>query len=379
MRVACLAASRVPSRTANSIQVMKACQALVELGHQVRLWVPGPAAEAAPDLAAHYGLRRAVPVTWLRPLPGLRRYDVYLRAVWAARAWRADLVYAWPTPAAALAARSGPPTLLELHDRPHGLLGPRWLAAFLRAPGARRLMPTTQTLLDWVERAAGAPLPPGFAVVSPNGVDLERYADLPDPPEARARLGWPERLTVSYTGHLYAGRGTGLMFELARRMPEVAFVWAGGEPAAVEAWRARAAQAGLANLRLLGFVPNAALPMVHAASEALLMPYERRIAVSSGGDTAAFANPMKVYEYLAAGRAILSSDLPVLREVLDARCARLLAPEDTAAWEAALRALLSDDAGRRALGEAARARAAGHTWLARARRGLAGLEGGDGG
>lgn len=379
MRVACLAASRVPSRTANSIQVMKACQALAELGHDVHLWLPGPAPAAVPDLEAHYGLRRAVPVTWLLAAPGLRRHDVHLRAVLAARAWRADLVYAWPAPAAAWAAWGRMPTLLELHDRPHGRLGPRWLAAFLRAPGARRLMPTTRALLDWVERARGAPLPPGFAVVSPNGVDLERYADLPGPPAARARLGWPEQPTVSYTGHLYAGRGAALMLELARRLPGVAFVWAGGEPAAVEAWRARAAQQGVENLRLLGFVPNADLPLVHAASEALLMPYERRIEVSSGGDTAAFANPMKVYEYLAAGRAILSSDLPVLREVLDPTCALLLEPDDVTAWEAALRALLPDHARCQALGAAARQRAAAHTWLARARRGLAGLEAGGGG
>lgn len=51
MRIACIATSRVPSRTANSIQVMKVCQAFVELGHEVRLWLPGKAAGVAwPDL-----------------------------------------------------------------------------------------------------------------------------------------------------------------------------------------------------------------------------------------------------------------------------------------------------------------------------------------
>ena len=41
MKIAVIAPSRVPSNTANSIQVMKVCQALAQLGHTVRLWVPG--------------------------------------------------------------------------------------------------------------------------------------------------------------------------------------------------------------------------------------------------------------------------------------------------------------------------------------------------
>ena len=41
---------------------------------------------------------------------------------------------------------------------------------------------------------------------------------------------------------------------------------------------------------------------------------------------------MKMFEYMAAGRAILSSDLPVLREVLNEENAILLPPDEPAAW-----------------------------------------------
>ena len=41
MNIVCIATASIPSDTAHSIQIMKACQALQQNGHQVRLLVPG--------------------------------------------------------------------------------------------------------------------------------------------------------------------------------------------------------------------------------------------------------------------------------------------------------------------------------------------------
>jgi glycosyltransferase involved in cell wall biosynthesis len=163
------------------------------------------------------------------------------------------------------------------------------------------------------------------------------------------------------------------MLALARRFTDLRFLWVGGEPAAVSAWQSRLADEQVYNVRLTGFVENARLPLYQAACDVLLMPYERRIAVSGGGDTAEFANPMKAFEYLASGRPILASDLPVMREVLDPELALLLPPQDEAAWADALAAMLDDPARRRSMGEAARTAAQGYSWQARAEKALAGL------
>ena len=163
------------------------------------------------------------------------------------------------------------------------------------------------------------------------------------------------------------------MAELAHRNPDVSFVWAGGRPENVAEWQARLERLGVSNVRLLGFVPNADLPLVHAASDVLLMPYAKRIAVSSGGDTAAFASPMKAFEYLAAGRAILASDLPVFGEVLTPDNAVLLPPEDVVAWDAALREIRSDDSRRKELGTRARRDARVFDWKRRAQKAIDGL------
>jgi glycosyltransferase involved in cell wall biosynthesis len=375
MRIACISTSTVPSRAANSIQLFKAASALLSLGHQVQLWLPeGSRQSLSASLSDLYGVRQVPEIERLPWQPRLKRYDFSLRALRRAHAWKPDLLYVWPLQVAAFASLANWPVLLELHDRPHGRMGPMLLRAFLAGRGARRLLITTGALRDWLEVRYRKRLRPPFAPLAPNGVDLERYRQLPSAPEARQRLGWAEGFTLVYTGHLYPGRGLDLMLDLARRNPDLHFVWVGGEPEAVAAWRRRVAAEGLDNLHLLGFVPNAQLPLIQAAADALLMPYERHIEVSGGGDTAAFASPMKVFEYLAAGRPILSSDLPVLREILEEEDAILLPPEAPDPWHQAVRELVAKPAWAAWLGQRARQRAEGYTWLSRARMALDGVK-----
>ena len=378
-RIVLIAPSYLPSRRANSFQVMKTAAALAELGHEVLVLAPLPDGSHThdpdistrwSDLAEHYGIRTAFEVEWLSSGSTWRGYDFG----WKAAAWaidqEADLVLARHPQAAAAASLRGIPSVLEIHDYPHGTAGPWLLRLFLSGRGARRLVAVSRALLGDLARDFRIP-PPPFAIVSPDGVDLERYTELPSPSAARAALGFPERFTAGYTGHLYPGRGVETILALASRLPEVQFLIVGGREADLE--RVRAAAAGLDNVNLTGFIPNAYLPNYQAACDVLLMPYGEKIAASSGGDIARYLSPMKLFEYLASGRAVVSSDLPVLREVLDDRIAVLLPPGDVGAWAAALETLIADPDRRRVLGEAARAEAAGYSWQSRARGILAGL------
>jgi glycosyltransferase involved in cell wall biosynthesis len=75
---------------------------------------------------------------------------------------------------------------------------------------------------------------------------------------------------------------------------------------------------------------------------------------------------MKLFEYLACGRAILCSDLPVLHEVLNPENAVLLPPDDTQAWVNALKSLQAEPERRGKLAAKARQVAVLYTWEARA-------------
>jgi glycosyltransferase involved in cell wall biosynthesis len=386
MRIAVVSASQVPSITANSIQVMKVAQALAELGHTVTLLVPGqlePAGGANPpwdELAAHYGLRqtaggkRAFAIQWLPAYPRLKRYDFAWQALRRARRMGYEVIYTWMLQAAVFGLYQGFPVLLEMHDRPSGRIGPLFFREFWRKPGQKRMLPITRALTRILEHDHGLAFPPGQVAVSPDGVDLERYADLPPAEEARRRLGLPAGLTVGYSGHFYPGRGMDLLYQLTRQKPDVRFLWVGGRPEDVESWRARLQADGLQNAVLTGFVSNQDLPLYQAAADILLMPYGKTISGSSGGNIADVYSPMKMFEYMAAGRAILTSDLPVLREVLHERNAAFCPPEDPDAWLAGLDRLAGDADLRASLGCQARLDVEQYTWRARAGRALAGWE-----
>lgn len=126
MKIALIAGSKIPSRTANSIQTMKMAQALVEVGHSVRVIVPGTTPEDSWDkLASHYGLSAQIDIQWVRINTKLRSYDFGIKSVRAARSWGAELIYTRLPQAAAYASVRGFSTVLEVHDMPGGKLGPR--------------------------------------------------------------------------------------------------------------------------------------------------------------------------------------------------------------------------------------------------------------
>ena len=164
-----------------------------------------------------------------------------------------------------------------------------------------------------------------------------------------------------------------MLVALARRFPEIQFVWVGGRDEDVRYWRAQLNPADLKHIKVFGFVPNEDLPEYQAAGDILLMPYEKKIAGSSGGDSAAYASPMKMFEYMACQRPILSSDLPVFGEVLNQANALLCPPEDVDAWSKNFQLLLQDEELRSSLSIQAFKDIQAYSWTNRARKITAGF------
>ena len=74
------------------------------------------------------------------------------------------------------------------------------------------------------------------------------------------------------------------------------------------------------------------------------MPYQQEVRIGNGLDTSQWMSPMKMFEYMLAGRPIISSNLRVLREVLhDEVNALLVGADDVGAWESALKQLDSPE------------------------------------
>ena len=373
MKIAVIAQGSIPAQTANSIQNMKMAGALAGLGNDTRVYAPGEDLGISwTQLAIHYGLKRQFEIRWIPFHPFLRRYDFALSAVRAAQDWGADLIYTRLPQAASLAASRGLPAIFELHDLPSGTMGPWLLRRFLKARGAQKLVVNTRHLASEIRKRYRLPAPEGFLLLAPNGVDLESYAKLPDPKAARNALGLPEAFTAGYTGHLYAGRGIELIVELARRLPAIRFLLVGGRPG--EVVRRKQEVRDLDNVLFVGFVPNAELPLYQAACDVFLMPHGKKVAGSSGVNIAEFTNPLKMFEYLACGRPILASDLPILGEILNEENAVILPSGEPEAWVEALDALFRSPERCARLSKAGKRTADQYSWEQRAKRVLQGLE-----
>ena len=383
-----LANVRVPSEKAHVYQIFQMLDAFAAAGVEAELVYPARANLAGierADPVTLYGLRRrprwrALPsldlvrlVTIDRPalnrppLPALAfgLQSASYAALAAARVARRapPVVYSrdWPVLAAvaALPPWRRRPLVWEAHDLPQ-------TAASRLA--VRRLLPR---LLGIVAISGGLRdelqalgVPAERLLVAPDAVDPARFGGLPDRETARRRLGLPAGgRVVAYTGHLYPWKGAHTLARAARHLPpDVLVCIVGGTPADVTDFGAFLEQEGLTGVRRVGYVPPGDVPLWLAAADALALPNSGREAIS-----ARYTSPLKLFEYMAAGRPIVASDLPSLREVLtDGVDARLVPPDSPEALAAGLVEVLDDPALAARLAAAAAAAVAGRTWDARA-------------
>lgn len=193
-----------------------------------------------------------------------------------------------------------------------------------------------------------------------NGYDPSRFQSGVSSSEARRELGLPpDRKLVVYTGHVSALKGLDTLLGLAARCPDALFLLVGSES---EGQVERAAKRH-PNVRVLPWQPYDVAAKYMVSADVLVLP-PSSVGLKVAGHTVL---PLKLFGYLAAGRAILAPSTPDVEELLrDDDNAVLVAPGDLDQAADALRALLADDARRARLSARARETGAGLTWDARA-------------
>lgn len=182
--------------------------------------------------------------------------------------------------------------------------------------------------------------------VSPSGVDLRHFEELPDlEPE---RLARPR---IIYLGRISRDRGLQILTHLAAS--------GSGEVCLVGDCEDRLTE--LPNLHHQPAVPHREVASLYAESELVVLPYQQSLSHADA------ISPMKLFEAMAAGRAIVASDIPPIREILEhGRNALLAPPEDPAAWEAAIKTLMHNHHLAGKLAQQARRDAAAYSWTNRA-------------
>jgi len=166
-------------------------------------------------------------------------------------------------------------------------------------------------------------------------------------PRVRAEFGLqPGTPLIVYTGTFEAYQGLDLLFDAVRQVlavrPDARLLLAGGRPEQVASARAQAEHAGISHAAIFaGERPSTEIPDFLDAANVLVSPRSR------GTNT-----PLKIYQYLRAGRVIVATRLLTHTQVLDDDVAILTEPAAAPFAEGILRAL-RDPADARAIGERA--------------------------
>ena len=366
MRIAYLCGAPIPSKQAASVHVMRMCQAFAANGHEVRCYARSGTLEREPF--AHYGVARTFELVRLhRPavrMLGAATYSMRLYRALRAGA-RPDIIYSRYPHALLAASRMGVPMILEMHvvsDRAADRMAQQYL---LRHPLLARVVLISDSLRrDYL--AAFPFLDPARVVVAHDGADALEYAP-PAPSTGPMRAG--------YAGSFYKGRGIDFVLGLAERLPQVEIHLAGGEAADLERLGLAGRVAALPNIRLHGVLAPADVARFLSSMDVLLAPYGDTVTVSDKGDISRWISPLKIFEYMATGRPIVSTSLATIAEVLeDGKSALLCPPGDTDAWVEAIGRLERDPGLRVEIGNAARrVLETEYTWRTRAQRVLEGL------
>jgi len=368
-RLAFAALSALPSAAAHSQAIAKSCEAYAAQGLEVELWHLPSREAAGASVAAYHGVTTTFRERPYRPR-WARRPLLAARMI-AARS-RADAYVTRQLPLALGLAAGRAPVALEVHRSPAPRELPR-LRLAARHGALRALGAKTRALAD---ELVAAGLPAERVAVVPSAVDLRAYAGLPAPGEARARLGLPDDgPLVGYVGRLRSGRvqdkGVDVLVAAMRpvldAVPAARLACVGGPLDAVAPLHEAAAAAGVPRERLLfrDHLPATDVPVAIAACDVLCLPLP---ATDFG---LRWSSPMKLFEYLAAGAAVVATDAPALRDVVGDAAALLTPPGDARALGEAVVRVLRDGALAARLRAAALARAPAYTWEANARRTLA--------
>jgi glycosyltransferase involved in cell wall biosynthesis len=366
---------RTASKDGQAVHIEELIAALRDLGHEVRVVAPQQPSDEG--MGAEVGwvqrLRAMLPKAIYELLELAYSLLAYRRLARAAREFQPDFIYErynlFLLAGLALKRRTGLPLLLEVNaplaqERARfGGLGLPWLARWAEGVvwrGADVVLPVTGVLAQHV-LARGVPAE--RVAVIPNGINEAHFRQAPAPGAAKAALGWTGALVLGFTGFVRDWHGVDriVRWMASSAAPANARLLIVGDGPARPGLETLARQLSLGErVRFTGVIERERVPEHVAAFDIALQPA-----------VVPYASPLKLFEYLALGKAIVAPCQPNIEEVLiDGENALLFDNDDTQSLEHALSTLCCDPVVRDRISTGAAATIArlGLTWHSNARR-----------
>lgn len=358
------------SKGASAIHIMKMCQAMTRLGIETELLLPNNRTRS--ELFEYYGIQSEFRLTSFPYFSNTSLRNIIhglLAALYIKffRANRYDIAVTRNIVFTYFATKFFQiPTLYDAH---HPLVkGGSFL--FDSFKNSKYLVGFSTNSKGLSEIYLNLGLPEDKLVVAHNGVELERFYDLPSMKICRENLGLPlEKKIVCYAGNIYEGRGIEQLIEIAPRFEDALFLVVGGLDEDVDRNKSIALSKDIKNIEFAGFVPHKDVPLYLKSSDILVMPYTTNMTIKGGTKAEQFTSPIKLFEYMAAAKPIVATSITSVEEILqDEVNSILVEPDSSEALHDGLEKALTNDTLSENIAAQAGREIQKHTWEERVKK-----------
>jgi glycosyltransferase involved in cell wall biosynthesis len=333
MKILYITNARIPTERAHGKQIMKMCESFTGAGAEVELVLPQRhnADFRQVDPFGYYGVQRNFQIKylscidWLRLRPLLWRFAFRLqragfnkKALSFARSSNAAMIYTRDENLAFDLSESHK-VYLELH--------------YFSDSVARLIKESKEKIKGFVviteslkQELAKQGVSEDKILVAADGVDLEEFGQAITKAEAREQLKLTMRGKIClYAGSLQAWKGVQTLARAGEYLGEdFEVIILGGWPDHAEKFRQGLNIDSEARVKVIAYQPPTRIPLYLKAADVLVLPNSGQIKASKFFHT----SPLKLFEYMSAGRPIVASDLPVIREILNDDLAVLVEPDN---------------------------------------------------
>lgn len=338
MKLIYIANIRLPTEKAHGIQIMEMCKAFAQNGREVELIIPGRINKIKDDPFNYYGIERNFKITKLLCLDfiyfNLGQFGFLIETVTfliSARIYlffkKYDILYTREQ----FLGLFFNDYILELHSLPKKI---NFIYKNIWHKAKSFAVLTSYIKKELVES--------GFnkkdILVSPDGVDLEKFNLKVTKEDARKEVGFPlDKKIILYSGsfYLYGWKGVDTLLNAAKFLNDkYLIVLLGGNKEECEIIKNKF---GLNNILIIKNRSHQEVPLYLKAADVLVLPNKKGDKLSEK-----YTSPLKLFEYMASGRPIVASALPSIREILDEGNAILVEPNNPQKLAEGIKLVLSD-------------------------------------